>query len=547
MNLVWHLIKTDLRRQRWLSIVWLAGVVLRLACDAYRLSLPSDPPWLEGLINSLGGLSLLAGWALTVVLTARLILADPLRGTTAFWFTRPISAGTLLSAKSISAGLLVVVPTLLQFGVCAAFGLGARTLLVAALETAMPLAVAVTATAAFAVLAESFGRFVVNALVTLAAAIFCAAWALSLSPISLVDGRMVMTDTQALSQLWMFKAAVLLVGGGFVGWRFFRRHARYGTAVSCLGTFWLLILPWFCPWDFLRPDGPTEGELSLVRPTLTLSSPIMQVVQTSPTTVTASGEVECVAQGELVFEPLAMRSPAALKWPAEPERRVSAANTRPPGPMDLATASPASLQRALGSLRIVNPLPKASRTINALWLQPEIATRLGRESATLTGAIDAKRRRFVIEAESPVAIGIEVSGEPWRVRVEQIKLRDGAFRLLLRERSYLSALVGEPEGHVRGLAGLLPASRPLRHGRAIYLLANRARGEALLPRQNDVQTRFARLDHLFVWQQACEFPMEQLGVAADEWLRGATLLRVRVADLGYVKCPFVANNVTLKF
>jgi hypothetical protein len=102
MRLILHQALTDMRAQRWLVAAWAAMLAVTCAFEALKL---------EGmLVRPLLALSVgrvVLGWVLAI----RIVHADPLDGTSAFWLTRPLSPRMLLAAKGgLLCVLLLVVP-----------------------------------------------------------------------------------------------------------------------------------------------------------------------------------------------------------------------------------------------------------------------------------------------------------------------------------------------------------------------------------------------------------------------------------------------------
>jgi hypothetical protein len=116
MKLILHNALKDLRAQRWLVAPW--AIVLAalgaaeifapeaLLVDAYG-SGTATPPY-TWLLLGLATCRLLLTWLIAV----RVVHADPLDNSEAFWLTRPLSAPMLLAAKAgLLAVLLVVLPS----------------------------------------------------------------------------------------------------------------------------------------------------------------------------------------------------------------------------------------------------------------------------------------------------------------------------------------------------------------------------------------------------------------------------------------------------
>lgn len=106
MKLIWHLIKNDVRRDRWALLLWAALIVAQIGLGLALLQDPGDDrTWLKGMEFANGGI-VIVGALTGYVLVARLVLADPLLGTDMFWATKPIGRRRLLLAKAGAAVLL---------------------------------------------------------------------------------------------------------------------------------------------------------------------------------------------------------------------------------------------------------------------------------------------------------------------------------------------------------------------------------------------------------------------------------------------------------
>jgi len=135
MNFIPYLFKKDLIRLKILILAWLLLVLAQSALGIGGSNLAAEflefqmfLPLLAKLISSLQGLMI-------IVIVPLIIQDDPLAGTTAFWFTRPISRKGLLVTKSCTALFLLVIPPLIaELFVLAANGATAWHLLLAAPE-----------------------------------------------------------------------------------------------------------------------------------------------------------------------------------------------------------------------------------------------------------------------------------------------------------------------------------------------------------------------------------------------------------------------------
>jgi len=145
VNLVWHIIRKDLRRLAATFAGWaVAGIYL----VAYReLNIVQRSIW-----DNLGIVALFTFLALTIALTAAIVQEDGLCGTNEFWRTRPITPGRLLAAKlALVLGSFVVVP--MAFALTLRPGHGGEIAAIGALTTY------VLACAAVAACTKDLGQF----------------------------------------------------------------------------------------------------------------------------------------------------------------------------------------------------------------------------------------------------------------------------------------------------------------------------------------------------------------------------------------------------
>jgi hypothetical protein len=120
MNLILHQAMTDIRAQRWLVAAWAAMFAGACAIEALKIEASMVYPLLA---LSLGRVVL--GWVLAI----RIVHADPLDSTSAFWLTRPLSPRMLLAAKAgLISGLLLVVPAVAALVVFIVNGVAIATL-----------------------------------------------------------------------------------------------------------------------------------------------------------------------------------------------------------------------------------------------------------------------------------------------------------------------------------------------------------------------------------------------------------------------------------
>ncbi|MEI8234380.1 MAG: hypothetical protein WCH57_06800 [Verrucomicrobiota bacterium] len=116
LNLISHLIWTDLRRNRSLLLFWIGLLGVLFAC--FWPFLAMSTPQLDEMANTgqmpmreaftaMGAVAVCSLWAGFLILPG-ILLEHPSSVSTTFWLTRPIGVGNLLAAKAIVLGFFLV-------------------------------------------------------------------------------------------------------------------------------------------------------------------------------------------------------------------------------------------------------------------------------------------------------------------------------------------------------------------------------------------------------------------------------------------------------
>lgn len=172
MNLIWHIVKKDLRAMKWPLALWTLLIVAKLGIGVALLTSVGtvNADWFATWFQRMAVFAqVLAGLqGMSFVLVAAVIHEDLLVGTTAFWTTRPISGARLLGAKILGIGLMfLVLPVLVTLPWWLGCGFGLREILWAALETLAVQLVCVLLGLLWSVVTDGFARFLLWTLVLL--------------------------------------------------------------------------------------------------------------------------------------------------------------------------------------------------------------------------------------------------------------------------------------------------------------------------------------------------------------------------------------------
>jgi hypothetical protein len=171
MNLIWHIIKKDLRALRWPLGLWTLAhhpQAWHRRPPAHRRWHRRAPEWftrLEGIATTSRQASSFSASA-----GCRLGAGGPAGGLLGLLGYAAVSGGRLLRAKLAAIGLVFILwPLVVTLPWWLACGYGPRELAAAALETAFIHLIAVLVGLLWAVVTDGYSRFILWTLVTLAA------------------------------------------------------------------------------------------------------------------------------------------------------------------------------------------------------------------------------------------------------------------------------------------------------------------------------------------------------------------------------------------
>lgn len=550
MSLTWHLVKKDLHRFWPLGALWVAVLLVGIAADALRLAeLPAA--WSALPLETIRYFAAFLDWVLTVTLVAQLVLADPLATTTAFWQTRPISGQQLLTAKLASCALLVAVPLLPETMLLASHGANAAALGLAAVDTVLWRTMVVIAVAVVASVTASFTSFVVRGL-----AIVVATGFLTLMASSAVRAYRFFQlsvpvsehDTVAASAALVTQLLLIAVGAALLVWRYSRRDAPLAVLrVYLVGLLVLLVLV-FWPWDVLAALRHTNIEHAPeTAPAFVLKSPELRLQRTGIDRSTATAEIETqrLTGGEFLVPRMvsqvdlrdANAQPLRI---AQVPRFLSADSTRGGS----ALFAPDALQQSLDPIRLLNVPSKHSIALPVFFVRGETSS--WQPPLTLAAQVSAARRRFEIEAEVPAAVG--ASATLGRSSFALISTQTEPHRSLftLREQDFRSSLLGERQGP---WLSVFRGERPVfwsRNHDILFLLVNRRHQQALLLARLGGTSR-VDIGGFSMMETKLELrPSVAESQTDPDWLRDASLLRIRVVEHGLVTGPLRGDGVSVK-
>lgn len=259
MSQMWHIVRKDLRRLRWVWLAWCAVVIadtaVRIIGAPVAFSGFAARQAVAQIATTLGLLNAL----LTVVLVSAVAHDEPLVGEDAFWITRPIERGSLMAAKVFLLGCgLIVLPLLSEITVMTAFSATRAEIVAAMPPLLLERATWASPLLAIAVLTRNLTRYVMTlaGVVAALAAIVTVTFTLLLmrdpEDISTASEVSLPDPTNGLVTGLTFILAIMVV----VGYQYYRRRRGRAMVVAALALVAVAVLPDLWPWS-LATAPPT--------------------------------------------------------------------------------------------------------------------------------------------------------------------------------------------------------------------------------------------------------------------------------------------------
>ncbi len=530
MNIVLHQFKKDILRTRVVAGLWLLLSILQFALIAWNVQ-PGDTV-MQTLYTVSFGLLTFFGILLVVVLVPLLIHQEPLVGTSAFWFTRPLARSELLLSKCLYIFLLLALPIVVQSIVFLANGVTLHDVLLAAPELFLKQFFWIVIVAVLAVLTPNFARFAVLGVILLIVWWICLFFLqmlmLTTRPQAYINTAPSLTTSRELvSELLVlgFGTAAFLV-------QYLTRHKRLVIALAILGVILALPLQYFWSWDFMKPrqhfvadHGFNAAAVSVSLPAVSNAdemqlrggSPLKQVNGTLTFPGKPDGyliKVDSItssltdAQGHKINAQAATQQNMVLN----PARDV--------------------LEAALGGTPVLNLENEYSDYAHPLFnLDAAIYRRLADTSLSYAGTVDCTAYKYVVTTELPLVRGAHYDHGSEHLSITDVLAEPEGVDLMLRRRS-IQLEFAPPADEVNPMLAD-------RSDSTVYLLWNKGRQQAVLQKRN---TSFNAMGNMQgIWRNeplrlsfgpdtnngrdALVLPIDQ------HWLAGAVLVRL---DLGPV-------------
>jgi len=483
MNLAFHLLKKDIRRTRVMLSVWLVLVVLQCALIGAGIN-PGDRVK-QAIFTGIAVLVPLFQLLMLVVVIPLVVQEEPLVGTTAFWFTRPISRFALLKSKALFVlGVLVLPPLVAEIVVLAANGATLHDLFLAAPEIVLQQLAFIFEVAILAAVTANFGRFAVLGVVVLVAALLLRMgifwFGLLLHPENMMNQAQDFSLTQSRSVVCAL--LTVLAGGAVIAHQYLTRNTMRTAAgaILVMAAFFTVQSCW--PWDFLKPQEVTvcrdaNFNAGAVKISLALdvtASDEMNIRGHGPSRKSIQSQIETPGVPKGYIVEVKSVNPHLNSQPDGSPVEVSKAQTSYCGGEPDAEA----IELALGGTPVVNGrnYGRSYYSTPLFTIDADTYNKNAAQPFKFTADIDLVASRYVVTAEMPLVKGSRYDQGSEHVVVTDVLQQPDGLDLVLQQRK-LNLLFAPRADQAPEMA--------LNRRNVIYVLLNKKRREAVVQKQGD--------------------------------------------------------------
>lgn len=539
MRLVWHMVRTDVRRM-WLPLMfWVFLLAAKNELGAFMSAGAGvDAVQFEALgfwVYALAGFGALVNF----VLVALLVQDDALVGTRMFWATRPIAGGRLLAAKLIGAalmfGVLPVVVSLRWWIVCGYDAKEIARAVVAMLDCQI---VVVLPALVLAAITENVNRFLAGAL---AIAVGIEAWTSVIIPWwEMAGGRRAQAMTGVITtQIGL----VFLIGGAatifVIAQQFLRRRLDRSSMALALATISIGAVMYFWSWDWSRMWSPMKS-ISPQAAAITVAVTGAEIGEQVAVNYHFGGLPENSV--------LAARADHVWKFPngGEVVGRSGWSSTAWPGVAEWrALDLPHANENAMRDY--VNAHPRRSSSAGdglqlRTWLNSEDLTRLSAVPGDYTAELAIQLTQPARWLELPLRAGEHRQREGFSVRIVEVERRGDEVSLTFTDSRPMLKTYGTTWPSLTSIFVLSQFAQEMDLVR--YALVNRERGDAikLWPQSQRTMVGTQLVQRLTFIYHA---PEDRTAMLAT-WLEGATLAVIRYNEIAAFEREMKVAQLVMK-
>jgi len=562
MKMIWHCCRKDLRHYRLLLVLWLALAVVQAAVVGVNTASANVVKTM--LFTMVSFLIPLLQYVAMLIIVPLVIQAETPVGTTAFWYTRPLSRGHVLASKVLFIATVLILPPLVAELLVLGFnGAASRHLILAGVEIVIKQLRFVMVVAALAALTRRFAHFaLVSACVVVGYfLLLIATWAVNVfvqalcRPIS-PEEMIALAPSRNLVQY----VVLTVSGSGVLVHQYMTRRLRGSVVIAAAAVVLYFGCRNFWRWGFLEArDATTTAVTEFSDEPITVATTADSLSRVDLPAFTGSSmkivgcqmDVGDVPPG--AFVELKGFGNLRLEYPGKGAVKGIAPGTNmaftTPGMQAPKTSVPPSYVRQLLG---VDPMSQQSRdmTIAAqLMMVPADKFRQHQNDPGLfTATASFVANSYEIAANLPLTPGSSYEAAGDDMTILEVLREEGAISVIIRERQLNLML----DGNMRSVPfpfNMMPTAK-----KVDYVLVNQRTWELLLPDTDmmaGVSNMYSNMipRRLKIFTKSLTFSRD--GGAADaaamddNWLADTVLLRIEKKQLGVFSRPLRIENLVL--
>jgi hypothetical protein len=539
MNLTIHHFLKDCVRLRVPLTFWLLLVFLRTVLITPGVAEPGEDAFLQLLFRVLTTVVPVLQTILLLVMVPLLIHEEPLVGTTAFWFTRPIDGRMLFKSKMLFVVLiLIIAPLLTEIVILAVQGASAMQLALAIPEILLEDGKFLAYVVLLAALTQTFARYALTG-----ASFFVAFYLMVIIAASMlwyfdlprflkpIRGANLADSAYVAGAIFTITIAAMILFGQYC-----TRDARRAWTRVGLAFLVAQMINYYWPWNFMR--HPNEQRKERVD-----TSAVSVAVLTDPQSrrisdsfrYRSSDEAKKSISGQLAI------SGVPPGYVAEPSR-VNASLELPDGKRlthesyEYSQVDPNwnvnVVQHALDVPKILNAEKGKGTPVTLLSVNDELFGKYSTVPGRFSAEIEFVIKRYEATAGFPVKPKARYDLGSQHAVITQVLKHTGGATILLRE-SEISLFFAGDRRHSDMPVNLF--GRPV-----VYVLRNKEQAEAVWPVEKPgpgfefldlFQKRLLTIP-LALHYSALSSSGQKLTDLNDSWLASAELVRIEAKEVG---------------
>ncbi|MFA5190483.1 MAG: hypothetical protein WC740_07155 [Verrucomicrobiia bacterium] len=539
MNLITHLFKKDVRRLRVLLGLWLLLVVLQAVMIGTGPGASAGDMALQIVFFLAAMLFPLLQLGALVVIIPLLVQDEPLVGTTAFWFTRPIARKDLLASKGVfMLALLVLPPLLAELIMLTCNGVTPRHVALAVPEVLLAQLSAVLMIWILASMTRTFARFAIVGIILVAVSgIYGFA-----AGISVLFGDDVFKNIPEISLTLSAQVVSSIIGivlcSVAITYQYLTRKTAHTIVLACLTVVATLTTSYAWPVDFLKKaKAPVQKELLNGEAVHIASDNTGKNCTSDAFSFRPAKIPKKNVQGKLVVSGLPPGLVGRVTF-------IRAQLAYPDGKKLTSDVGGGSMSRiagslerwdggaishALGGIKVLNQEKHPSQSETLFEVESDSFSQYGGKKGIYTADVQLNVRRYKVTGVLPLRKKAHLALGSEHVAVADVLREPQGCQVLLSVKNVTLLFATDAQ---LDLASILPGG-----GKVLYMLRNQNRGQAFIPKE-DFDASSSILNtytgaRLKIKPLRLRYVSEFSDAPLDEaWLADADLVRIEPVEVG---------------